>query len=257
MLIVISPAKNLDFKNPAPVSDFTIPDLTDKSAELIQTLRKLKPGQISEIMGISPAMGELNFQRFHKWHLPFTPQNAKQAIFAFNGMVYLGLDAKTLRPVDLEFLQKNLRILSGLYGVLRPLDLMQPYRVEMGSEIKHRKSKNICEFWRPVITSKIRELLEQSENKLLLNLASNEYFKSIDTRKLKADIVSPEFYEEKNGVLKNIVVYTKKARGLMVRFIVENQITNPSNLQAFDYEGYSFSNNYSKPGKPVFTRISL
>lgn len=256
MIVVISPAKNLDFKKASPVDLFTLPEFLDKSKELIGTLRGLTPQQISKLMGISPQLGELNFQRFHQWALPFTPENAKQAGYAFNGMVYQGLNFRTVQPEAVPEFQKRLRILSGLYGVLRPLDLIQPYRLEMGTELHHKHVKNLYEYWSKTITGNIKQSLEESGNPVLVNLASAEYFKSIDLKKLKTELVTPEFMEESEGKLKTIIVYTKKARGLMTRFIIGNQITKVSDLAAFDSEGYRFNSRLSKPGNPVFTRIS-
>ena len=212
------------------------------------------PKQLSKLMGISANLGELNFQRFQSWHLPFTPENAKQTVLAFNGDVYQGLDASTLSEQQLQLAQTKLRILSGLYGVLKPLDLMQPYRLEMGTKIKHYKSKDLYAFWNPTITKKVNEAVAESGSNILLNLASNEYFKSIDKKKLKAEIVSPEFKDLKNGQYKIISFFAKKARGLMTRFILENNISDVDSLQAFESDGYNFNPRLSKAGNPVFTR---
>ena len=254
MLIVISPAKSLDFATPSNCSSFTLPEMTGQSEKLVKRLKTLSPKQLSALMGISDELGELNFKRFQEWHLPFTTDNAKQAIFAFNGDVYQGLQAKTLNNETLELTQKHLRILSGLYGVLRPLDLIQPYRLEMGTRLKYQRANNLYDFWNPLITKKINEAVLQSGNDVLINLASNEYFKSIDRKKLKAKLVTPEFRELKNGKYTMVSFFAKRARGLMTRFILENDISNPSELEAFDVEGYFFNQRLSKPGSPVFTR---
>jgi len=254
MLIVISPAKSLDFKTPPVISDFTIPDLLDESEKLIGRLKTLSPKKVSALMGISSDLGELNFQRFQAWHLPFTPENAKQAIFAFNGDVYQGLNATSLSKEELERAQSKLRILSGLYGVLKPLDLIQPYRLEMGTKLKYYKAKDLYAFWNPLITKKVNMAVSESGSNVLINLASNEYFKSIDKKKLKAEIVTPDFKEFKNGSYTMISFFAKRARGLMSRFILENNITEPSDLLAFESEGYSFNSRLSKPENPVFTR---
>jgi cytoplasmic iron level regulating protein YaaA (DUF328/UPF0246 family) len=254
MLIVISPAKSLDYKTPTFTGKYTMPELLDHSEKLIGRLIKLSPKQLSKLMGISADLGELNFQRFQQWQQPFTPENAKQAILAFSGDVYQGLDAVSLSEENLELAQKKLRILSGLYGVLKPLDLMQPYRLEMGTKLKYYKSKDLYAFWNPVITQKINEAVAESGSKVLVNLASNEYFKSIDKKKLKAEIVTPDFKDYKNGSYKMISFFAKRARGLMTRFIIENDILNPDDLLAFESEGYTYNSHLSKPGNPVFTR---
>lgn len=254
MLIVISPAKSLDFKIPPVISDYTVPEFLTESEKLIGRLKTLSPKKISDLMGISADLGELNFKRFQEWHLPFNPENAKQAIFAFNGDVYQGLNATTLSKEKLMLAQSKLRILSGLYGVLKPLDLMQPYRLEMGTKLKYYKSKDLYAFWNPLITKKINETVSESGTKVLVNLASNEYFKSIDKKKLKAEIATPDFKEFKNGSYKMISFFAKRARGLMSRFIIENNISDPSDLLAFEAEGYTFNSRLSTPGNPVFTR---
>jgi len=254
MLIVISPAKSLDFNTLPVTTNYTMPEMLEDSVKLAGRLNKMSPKQLSKLMGISIDLGELNFQRYQNWHLPFTPENAKQAALAFNGDVYQGLKAESLSEKLMELAQIRVRILSGLYGVLKPLDLIQPYRLEMGTRLKYYKSKDLYEFWNPAITKKIREALSESGSDVLVNLASKEYFKSIDTKKLKAEIVTPDFKDQKNGEYKMISFYAKKARGLMTRFVLENNIDNANDLQAFDYEGYHFNPRLSKPNNPVFTR---
>ena len=254
MLIVISPAKSLDFNTPPVTTNYTMPEMLEDSVKLAGRLNKMSPKQLSKLMGISIDLGELNFQRYQNWQLPFTPENAKQAALAFNGDVYQGLQAESLSEKQMELAQIRVRILSGLYGVLKPLDLIQPYRLEMGTRLKYYKSKDLYEFWNPAITKKIREALSESGNDVLVNLASKEYFKSIDTKKLKAEIVTPDFKDQKNGQYKMISFFAKKARGLMTRFVLENNITNANDLQAFEYEGYHFNPRLSKPNNPVFTR---
>ena len=256
MLIVISPAKSLDFETAPVTSKHTIPEFLEDSEKLIGKLKKMSPGQLSKLMNISKDLGELNFQRFQNWHLPFTPENAKQAVLAFNGDVYQGLQASGLTTEQLELAQSRLRILSGLYGLLRPLDLIQPYRLEMGTKLNYYRSKDLYAFWNPAITRKVNEAVEASGGRVLLNLASNEYFKSIDKKKLNAEIVTPEFKDFKNGTYKMISFFAKKARGMMTRFILENNITEVEHLQAFNNDGYNFNPRLSKPGKPVFTRES-
>ena len=254
MLIVISPAKSLDFKTPSKISDYTIPELLKESEKLIGRLKTMSPKQLSNLMNISTDLGELNFKRYQEWQTPFTPENAKQAILAFNGDVYQGLNAVTLSEEKFLLAQSKLRILSGLYGVLKPLDLIQPYRLEMGTKLKYYRSKDLYEFWNPLITKKINEAVAESGSKILVNLASNEYFKSIDKKKLKAEIVTPDFKEFKNGEYKMISIFAKRARGLMTRFILDYNIIEPSDLMAFDSEGYAFNSRLSKPENPVFTR---
>jgi cytoplasmic iron level regulating protein YaaA (DUF328/UPF0246 family) len=254
MLIVLSPAKTLDYKTPPVISDFTIPEFLNESEKLIGRLKTFSPKKLSDLMSISADLGELNFKRFQEWHLPFTPENAKQAIFAFNGDAYQGLNAATFSAENIKLAQTKLRMLSGLYGVLRPLDLMQPYRLEMGTKLKYYKSKDLYAFWNPLITKKINEAVSESGNNILVNLASNEYFKSIDKKKLKAEIVTPDFKEYKNGDYKMVSFFAKRARGMMSRFIIENNISDPSDLLAFDTEGYAYNSRLSKQGNPVFTR---
>ncbi len=254
MLIVISPAKSLDFKTPPATNEFTLPEMLAYSEKLVGRLQKLSPKQISELMGISDNLGELNFQRFQTWQLPITPKNAKQAVLAFNGEVFRGLNAGSFAEKQLLEAQNKLRILSGLYGVLKPLDLILPYRLEMGTKLKYNQSPDLYAFWKPVIVEKINGAVAKSGSNIVVNLASNEYFKSIDRKKLKADVVTPQFKELKNGTYKMISVYAKKARGLMARFILENTIDDTESLHAFDLEGYIFNPRLSKPGNPVFTR---
>jgi len=256
MLIVISPAKSLDFDSAPTTDHFTMPEMLDESEKLVARLRRMKPKQLSDLMGISASLGQLNYERYQTWHQPFTPANAKQAVLAFNGDVYQGLDANTLSEDNLLQLQKKLRILSGLYGVLRPLDLMQPYRLEMGTKLKYQRSDDLYAFWKKKVTPAIKDAITESGSNVLINLASNEYFKSIDTKKLGAEIVTPQFKEGKNGQYKMISFFAKKARGLMTRFIIENNIEKVEDLQAFDLDGYIFNPRLSKPGKPLFTRDS-
>ncbi|RIH66752.1 peroxide stress protein YaaA [Mariniphaga sediminis] len=254
MLIVISPAKSLDFESKPTTSEYTTPEFLNESEKLVARLKKMKPEKISKLMGISASLGNLNYERFQTWHLPFTPENAKQAVLAFNGDVYVGLNAPSLSEEKLHLSQQKLRILSGLYGVLKPLDLIQPYRLEMGTKFGAGKAKDLYSFWSKKITPKVQEAINESGSKILVNLASNEYYKSIDPKKLEAEIVTPAFKDMKNGEYKMISFFAKKARGLMSRFILENNIDNADDLQAFDYEGYHFNPRLSRPGQPVFTR---
>ncbi len=254
MLVVISPAKSLDFESKPVITDYSIPDFTEEAEVIITKLRKMKPAKIQNLMGISPKLAQLNYDRFQNWQLPFGPDNAKQAVLAFTGDVYQGLDAKTLSEGQLKYTQDHLRILSGLYGVLRPLDLMQAYRLEMGTKLPIARKKDLYAFWKLKIAPKINEAVKESGTNVLINLASNEYFKSIDKKKLDAEIITPEFKEGKNGTYKMVSLFAKKARGLMTRFIIENRISDSEELKAFSSEGYMFNAYLSQKNKLVFTR---
>lgn len=256
MLIVISPAKTLDFETPAKTRTFTLPPFLDDSAELIDQLRGMAPQELGNLMGISPKLADLNAHRYHAWSLPFTSRNAKQAALAFKGDVYTGLDADTLSAADLKYAQKHLRILSGLYGVLRPLDLMQPYRLEMGTKLKTDRGSDLYAFWNGRIKGALATALKKQKDNILVNLASNEYFKSVKAGELDARIVAPVFKERKNGEYKLISFFAKKARGLMSRYIIRNRLDNPEDLKGFDLEGYQYNEALSAEDRPVFTRDS-
>ena len=256
MLIVISPAKTLDFETPPKVPTFTIPDFLDDSAELIDELRSYEPYRLGDLMGISPKLADLNSNRYHNWSLPFTADNAKQSVLAFKGDVYAGLDADNLDVDDLQFAQAHLRILSGLYGVLKPLDLMQPYRLEMGTKLKNRRGKDLYDFWDDRINKILNDELAGQDSPVLVNLASNEYFKSVQAESLNARIVTPTFKEERNGEYKFISFTAKKARGLMSRYIIRNRLAEPDDLRGFDLEGYRYNDALSDTDSPVFTRSS-
>ncbi len=254
MFFVLSPAKNLNEKAPAPVKEFTQPDLLAEAEILMRQLRELAPQQIAELMHVSDKIALLNAERNAEWHTPFTPDNAKQAVFMFNGDVYEGIAADTLKPEQIQYLQQHVRLLSGLYGVLRPLDLMQPYRLEMGTAFANTRGKNLYEFWGDIITDLLNDTLGQAGSDILINLASQEYFKSVNTQKLKARLITPVFKDEKNGKYKIISFYAKRARGLMVRYAAEHNITDPEMLKNFDYEGYSFNAAASNESEWVFMR---
>ncbi len=254
MLIVISPSKTVDFEKPVNNSLSTQPEFVKEASVLIRPLRKLKVDQLIELMDISPKLAQLNQERFYLWRPEFNAETARQALYAFRGDVYSGLDADTLNSTEIALVQKKLRILSGLYGVIRPLDLIRPYRLEMGTTLAVGKNKNLYEFWQKKITARIREDLSKSGSNLLINLASVEYFKAIDQKKLKAEIVTPEFREGKNGTYQMVSFFAKKARGLMTRFIIQNGIEFEDQLRAFDSEGYCYNSYLSKKGRPVFTR---
>lgn len=252
MKIVISPAKSLDFDSPVTTNEFTQPIFLKEAQKLNEVLKSKSPKDLSKLMSISDKLGELNWQRNQDWHLPFTSKNAKQAVFAFTGDVYIGLDVSTIPQNHLKSLQQKLRILSGQYGLLKPLDLMQPYRLEMGTKLKVGKASNLYQFWGGKITEALKS--EMTENEVLVNLASNEYFKAIQTKELPNPVITPVFKDFKNGQLKMISFFAKKARGLMVRYIIDNSIERVEDLKGFNYEGYSFDSNLSSSKELVFTR---
>jgi uncharacterized protein len=254
MLTIISPAKTLDFESKPVITEFTLPELLGESEKLVAKLQKIKPKKLAELMNISSSLANLNYDRFQNWHPHFSPDNAKQAVLSFNGEVYAGLKATTLAEEKLLLSQNKLRILSGLYGVLRPLDLIQPYRLEMGTPLKTGRKTDLYSFWGDKITKLINQAIDESGSRFLVNLASEEYFKSIDKKKVKAEIIAPTFKDMKNGEYKFLTLYAKKARGAMTRFILENEIGNHEDLQAFDTDGYHFNSRLSTPGRPVFTR---
>jgi cytoplasmic iron level regulating protein YaaA (DUF328/UPF0246 family) len=254
MLLVISPAKTLDYETKPKTTTFTIPDYLDDSQLLINRARLYSALDIAELMDVSMKIADLNFDRFEAWHTPFTPDNAKQAALAFKGDVYTGLDAETFKAADFRFAQQHLRILSGLYGLLRPLDLMQPYRLEMGRKIDTVRGKNLYEFWGSKITEGINQQLKRLKSPYLINLASNEYFKSVKPKLLDGEIITPEFKDWKNGQYKMMGVYAKKARGQLSRFVIQNQLTDPEAMKEFNVDGYGFNEEMSSGNKWVFTR---
>ena len=254
MLILISPAKTLDYQSPLATTRYTQPALLEQSQQLIGVARKLSAPQIKALMGISDKLADLNATRFHDWHPDFTPDNARQAILAFKGDVYTGLQAETFSEADFDFAQKHLRMLSGLYGVLRPLDLMQPYRLEMGIRLENPRGKDLYQFWGEEITQTLNAALEAQGDDVVVNLASDEYFRSVKPKALKGQIIKPVFLDEKNGKFKVISFYAKKARGLMSRFIIENRLTKPEQLTGFNTEGYFFDPASSTHDELVFKR---
>jgi cytoplasmic iron level regulating protein YaaA (DUF328/UPF0246 family) len=254
MLLVVSPAKNLDFET-TPVTDvFSQPELLADSSQLIERCRQLSPAQIGSLMKISDRLAGLNADRYAGWQTPFTIDNAKQALLAFNGDVYTGLDAQSFSQQDWAFAQKHLRILSGLYGVLKPLDLMQAYRLEMGTKLDTERGTNLYQFWGDKITHKLNDAMAEQGDKQLVNLASNEYFKSVNHKTLQGEIFEPVFKDRKNGQYKIISFFAKKARGMMARFIIQNQLTDVKQLQDFDVAGYRFDVAMSDGHKLVFCR---
>ena len=254
MIIVISPAKSLYDHCPIHFEKYTEIDFLPEAEKIVSVMKKKKSAQLAKLMDISPKLAELNFQRFQAWALPFTPENSWQSVLMFNGDVYQGLKAETFTATEFEIAQQKLRILSGVYGLLKPLDLIQAYRLEMGTNVSVARKKNLYDFWKAKITAKLNQELEQTDQKLLINLASNEYFSAIDTKKLKARIITPSFKENKNGKYQMVSFFAKRARGLMSRFIIQNNISDPEELKAFDCEGYYFNNQLSGVNDWVFTR---
>jgi cytoplasmic iron level regulating protein YaaA (DUF328/UPF0246 family) len=254
MLVVLSPAKTLDFKTPAPISTFSQSSLLKQSQILIKRCQKLSLQDIASLMKVSDKIAGLNVARFTQWKAPFSLDNAKQALFAFQGDVYTGLQADTLSTETLNYTQQHLRMLSGLYGVLKPLDLMQPYRLEMGIRLDNERGSNLYQFWGSIITEELNKTLETQDEPVLVNLASNEYFKSVKKKELKGTIITPIFKDQKNGQYKVISFYAKKARGVMARYIMDQQLTKTEQLKAFAEEGYYFVENESTETDLVFYR---
>ncbi|KUJ71803.1 peroxide stress protein YaaA [Thiomicrospira sp. WB1] len=254
MLMLVSPAKKLD-ESPAPKNvTASEPILLDQAAQLMQTLKPLGPVDIAQLMKLSDALAELNYERFQAWQVPFDKKAAKQAAFMFQGDVYQGLAAERLSESALNYLQTHLRILSGLYGVLRPLDRMLPYRLEMGTKLATERGKNLYEFWGDRITSVLNETLADLDSRVVVNLASNEYFKAVQKKKLNAQVITPQFKDWKNGQYKMISFYAKKARGLMARYAAEQQVEQVEDLKYFDLDGYGFAPDLSNETNWVFTR---
>ena len=252
MKIVISPAKSLNFESVLPIQNFSEATFLKEARQVHKELKKLKPKDLSKLMDISEKLAELNWERNQSWKIPFTLDNSRPAIYAFDGEVYTGLDAYTIPMEKMEGLQNQLYILSGLYGLLKPLDLIQAYRLEMGTSIAIGESKNLYAFWRTKITKALNKSLSKDE--FLFNLASNEYFSVVDTKSLKTKVITPEFKDYKDGNLKMISFFAKKARGLMVRYIIDTDSQTIDDIKGFNYEGYAFDINLSSDSKLVFTR---
>ncbi|WP_394221470.1 peroxide stress protein YaaA [Alteromonas gracilis] len=254
MLVVVSPAKNLDFESEIPVNQFTQPEMLEDTEKLMEVCRTLSPADLSSLMKISDKLATLNANRFAEFSTPFTTDNARQAMYTFNGDVYTGLDAYSLDTDTVEYAQKHLRILSGLYGLLRPLDLMQAYRLEMGTKLANPKGKDLYAFWDDRITYVLNKALEAQGDNVLINLASNEYFKAVKKKSLDGMIITPTFKDCKNGQYKIISFFAKKARGLMARYILENRVEDVEGLKNFDVDGYQFSEEQSSSTELVFLR---
>lgn len=253
MLVVLSPAKKLNENNPV-VDNATIPQFVDDAEKLINNLKKYNPKKLSKLMSLSDALSELNVERYQNWQKEHDANNAKTAGLIFDGEVYTGLDAKSFTKKQMEYAQNNLRILSGLYGLLKPLDLVHPYRLEMGTKLKTGRKNNLYEFWGDKIVDEVNLLLENQKEQTLVNLASNEYFKAVNKKKLKGNIITPVFKDFNNGKYKAVMVYAKKARGMMANYIITNKIEKVEDLKGFDTAGYCFNEAASTDNELVFLR---
>jgi hypothetical protein len=254
MLTVISPAKTLDFDTKPTTRRATQPEFLERSAQLVEQARGMSPADIQTLMGVSENIANLNHKRFMDWGLPFSLDNAKQSVLAFKGDVYTGLEAETMNSEQLKFAQKHLRILSGLYGLLRPLDLMQPYRLEMGLKFANSQGKNLYDFWGDTISETLGRHIASSGSPVLVNLASNEYFKSVKPRALDADVITPVFKDLKGGKYRVISFFAKKARGQMARYIIDHELNEPEGLKKFRKDGYRYNKAESSARELVFTR---
>jgi cytoplasmic iron level regulating protein YaaA (DUF328/UPF0246 family) len=257
MLLLVSPAKDLDFQPLAEQLPVTQPDMLAQSQQLTEICKTLTPADLSSLMHISDKLAGLNAARFAQWQLPFTERNAKAALFAFNGDVYQGLDAASLTADDITFAQQHLRILSGLYGVLRPLDLMQPYRLEMGTKLANPNGKDLYAFWQNSITEQLNQQMDKLQSDVVVNLASQEYFKAVKPKLLQGRLLTPVFKDFKNGQYKIISFFAKKARGLMARYIIQQRLTAAEQLKGFDLAGYAYSAEHSTANELVFLRHSV
>ncbi len=254
MLTLVSPAKTLDYESPLSTETHTLPRFTEHSKMLIETLRKLSVQDVADLMKLSDKLASLNVARYESWQPEHNQENARQAVLAFKGDVYTGLDATSFSEEDFSFAQNHLRILSGLYGLLRPLDLLEPYRLEMGTKLSNARGDNLYQFWGDIITEALNDELAISGSDVIVNLASNEYFKAVKPKALRARLITPVFKDLKNGQYKIISFYAKKARGLMTRYMIQNRIEEPEALKNFDLEGYYFSAEESKGYTWVFLR---
>ncbi len=254
MLMVISPAKTLDYDTPPVTDKYTLPQFVRQAQELIGVMREFSPLELSALMKISDKLAGLNAARYAEWQPEFNTDNSKQALLAFKGDVYTGLDADSLGADELEYAQLHLRMLSGLYGLLRPLDLMQPYRLEMGTRVANRRGKDLYQFWGNTLTDTLNAYMDEQGQSTLLNLASNEYFKAVQPSRLKANLVNVDFKDQKNGEYKIISFYAKKARGMMARYVIRNRIESVAGLCSFDVDGYYFSAEQSSPNHLIFLR---
>ncbi|MGY8764356.1 MAG: peroxide stress protein YaaA [Fidelibacterota bacterium] len=256
MITLLSPAKKLSKDCFAQTKYYKKPQFLDKSKYLVESLKKLDPLEYMSLMNISESLAILNWERMQSWGIDFKPNNSREAIFSFSGDTYTGLDANSLSSEDVNYSDSNIRILSGLYGILKPLDLVMPYRLEMGTKLVNKHGKNLYEYWNNILTDSINDDLKSHETKTIINCASLEYFKSIKRKKLNAKVVTPQFKDWKNGELKIISFFAKKARGMMARFIIINRIENENDIHNFNLGGYNYESKLSTPLEPVFTRNS-
>jgi len=254
MIILLSPAKIQNFKPQQVTDKYSIPHFTKEAKQLVDLMRQLHPTELSKLLDINNKLTELNYDRYFNWHVPFTSANAKQAALVFDGEVFRGLNAQTFTESDFEFAQQHLIILSGLYGVLRPLDLIQGYRMEVSSALRNENGRDLYAFWQPKITKYVLNELKSTTPQLIINLASSEYFKALDLKNKKVKVVDFEFLEYKNDNLKPIVIYTKKARGMMARYLITNKISNLEDIKGFSNGGYWFNPQLSTESKLVFVR---
>jgi hypothetical protein len=254
MIIAISPAKTLDLSDQHKVQSYTVPLFLKEAATLVQIMRDFKPTELSRFMGISSKLAEMNFERYKDWKEPFTPSNAKQAVLAFNGDVYEGLNTNEYSADDFTFAQQHLIILSGLYGLLRPLDLIQPYRLEMGTKLRTAKGDNLYKFWNDLITDTLNDRLSEHKDQTLINLASDEYFRAVNRKRLNTKVIRPVFKDARNGTYKVISFFAKTARGLMSSFIIKNRLSDIEALKEFNINGYSYNKPLSSDTELVFTR---
>lgn len=254
MLITLSPSKGQDFEQASPTKTHTLPVQLDESVVLAKTLKNYSSKKIKDLMSISDNLSELNYQRFQEFEIPFTPQNAKQALFAFKGDVYSGINTASMNQADYDYAQEHLRILSGLYGNLKPLDLIQPYRLEMKTKLKTNRGDNLYQFWGESITELLNDSLQNQKQKVIVNLASNEYWKSVKPKQLKGDVINVAFKENKDGKSRIIAIFAKKARGMMADFIIRNRVETVEGLKDFNYEGYKYDAKNSTEFSMLFSR---
>ena len=252
MKVLLSPAKSLDFKSQLPTEKNSALCFEKEAEYLNSILKRKSPKDLSNLMGISTKIADLNYERNHEWSLPFTKKNSRQAVYAFSGDVYRGLDAYSIDTNKIDFMDSTVRIISGLYGIVKPLDLIQPYRLEMGTKISFGNNKNLYEYWREKITNQLNS--ELSKNEPILNLASNEYFKAIDTKVIKSDVYTANFKQLKDGNYKTIAIFSKKARGMMTRYIIDNNITDINSLKSFNIDGYVYHKDLSSEKELIFSR---
>ena len=252
MKVLLSPAKSLDFKSQLPTEKNSFLCFEKEAEYLNSILKRKSPKDLSDLMGVSSKIADLNYERNHDWSLPFTKKNSRQAVYAFSGDVYRGLDAYSIDDDKIDFMQGTVRIISGLYGLVKPLDLIQPYRLEMGTKFTFDNNRNLYDYWKEKITNQLNS--EILENEPVLNLASNEYFKAIDSKVLNSDLYSANFKQFKDGTYKTIAIFSKKARGMMARYIIENKVTDIDSLKSFNYDGYVYHKDLSSERELIFSR---